>query len=112
MGKTATIRTRIEPGLKSEVENILSELGLTASETVQLLYRQIKLQRGLPFDVRIPNALTKRTLNASKAGKNVKRFGGKKQLYADLGLREASAAPTSSGRRSSARKSGEKTCRN
>ena len=86
MNKTATIRTRIEPDLKSEVEGILSELGLSASETVQLLYRQIKLQRGLPFDVRIPNALTVRTLNASKAGKQVKRFGSKKELYADLGL--------------------------
>jgi DNA-damage-inducible protein J len=86
MSKTATIRTRIEPGLKREVENILTELGLTPSETVQLLYRQIKLQRGLPFDVRIPNVVTARTLKASKAGKNVKRFGSKKELYADLGL--------------------------
>ena len=86
MSKTATIRTRIEPGLKNEVENILAQLGLTASETVHLLYRQIKLQRGLPFDVRIPNELTARTLNASKAGKGVKRFGSKKELYADLGL--------------------------
>ena len=86
MNKTATIRTRIEPGLKTEVEEILSRLGLTASETVQLLYRQIKLRRGLPFDVRIPNELTARTLKASKTGKGVKRFGSKKDLYADLGL--------------------------
>ena len=86
MSKTATIRTRIEPGLKDEVEGILTELGLTASETVHLLYRQIKLQRGLPFDVRIPNALTMRTLNASKSGRNVKRFASKKELFADLGL--------------------------
>jgi DNA-damage-inducible protein J len=86
MSKTATIRTRIEPGLKHEVEGILAELGLTASETVHLLYRQIKLQRGLPFDVRIPNALTTRTLNASKSGRQVKRFAGKKELFADLGL--------------------------
>ena len=69
MSKTATIRTRIEPSLKSEVEDILAHLGLTASETVHLLYRQIKLQRGLPFDVRIPNELTARALNASKAGR-------------------------------------------
>lgn len=86
MSKTATIRTRIEPRLKSEVEDILAQLGLTASETVQLLYRQIKLQRGLPFDVRLPNPLTTRTLNGSKAGRNVKRFGSKKELFADLGL--------------------------
>ena len=86
MSKTASIRTRIEPGLKREVEDILAQLGLTASETVHLLYRQIKLQRGLPFDVRMPNALTTRTLNASKTGKKVKRFGSKKELFADLGM--------------------------
>ena len=86
MNKTATIRARLEPGLKSEVEEILDQLGLTASETVHLLYRQIKLQRGLPFDVRIPNALTARTLHASKTGRGVKRFGSKKELYADLGM--------------------------
>ena len=86
MSKTAMIRTRVEPGLKTEVESILSELGVTVSETVHLLYRQIKLQRGLPFDVRIPNTLTARTLNASKTGRGVKRFGSKKKLFADLGL--------------------------
>ncbi len=86
MSKTATIRTRIEPSLKTEVEDILAQLGLTASETVHLLYRQIQLQRGLPFEVRIPNATTARTLMDSKAGKHVKRFGSKKELYADLGL--------------------------
>jgi DNA-damage-inducible protein J len=82
--KTATIRTRIEPGLKSEVEEILSRLGLTISETVHLLYRQIQLQRGLPFDVRIPNELTASTLRASKKGKGVKKFKTKKELYDDL----------------------------
>ena len=86
MNKTAIIRARMEPTLKSEVEAILDTLGLTVSDAVHLLYRQIKLQRGLPFDVRIPNELTARTLRASKVGKAVKRFGSKKELYADLGL--------------------------
>lgn len=86
VSKSATIRTRIEPSLKSEVEDILAQLGLTASETVHLLYRQIQLQRGLPFDVRIPNPLTARTLKASKTGKSVKRFASKKELFADLGV--------------------------
>jgi DNA-damage-inducible protein J len=86
MSKTANIRARVEPGLKTEVENILADLGLTVSETVHLLYRQIKLQRGLPFDVRIPNELTAHTLKASRKGKGVKRFASRKELYADLGL--------------------------
>ena len=86
ISKTATIRARIEPSLKKEVEEILSQVGLTASETVHLLYHQMKLRRGLPFEVRIPNDRTVPTLNASKAGRGVKRFGSKKELYADLGL--------------------------
>jgi antitoxin component of RelBE/YafQ-DinJ toxin-antitoxin module len=45
-----------------------------------------KIQRVLPFDVRIPNNLTTRTLNASKQGRGVKRFGTKSKLYADLDL--------------------------
>lgn len=84
--KSTTIRARIEPALKEEVETILSDLGLTASETIQLLYRQIKLRKGLPFVVEIPNELTAKTLRESKAGKGVKRFSSKKELFADLGL--------------------------
>jgi len=83
VSKTATIRTRIEPALKSEVETILAQQGLTASAAVHLLCRQIKQQRGLPFDVLIPNALTARTRNVSKAGQNGKRSGTKKELFAD-----------------------------
>jgi DNA-damage-inducible protein J len=86
MSKTATVRARVEPTLKNEVEDILSQLGLTASETILLLYRQIKLRRGLPFEVTIPNELTATTLRDAKAGKNVKKFGSKHELYADLGL--------------------------
>ncbi len=86
MSKTATVRARIEPGLKNEVEDILSRLGLTASETILLLYRQIKLRRQLPFTVSLPNRLTAKTLRESKSGKNVKHFASKKELYADLGL--------------------------
>jgi len=86
MIKTSTIRARIEPSLKSEVEAILCELGMTASETIHLLYRQIKLRRGIPFAVELPNALTAKTLRDSRAGKNVKNFATKSDLYADLGL--------------------------
>ena len=86
MSKSTTVRARVEPKLKREVENILDRLGLTASETIQLLYCQIKLRRGLPFELRIPNKLTARTLRSSKTGKNVRCFATKQDLYADLGL--------------------------
>ena len=86
VSKTSTIRARIEPELKTEVESILEKLGLSASEAIHLLYRQIKLRRGLPFEVKIPTPLTAKVLEESKNGKNVKHFARKRELYADLGL--------------------------
>jgi len=84
--KTTTIRARIEPSLKMEVEAILCELGMTAAETIHLLYRQIKLRRGIPFAVELPNPLTAKTLRDSRSGKSVRKFATKSDLYADLGL--------------------------
>ena len=56
MAKTAVITTRIEPTLKQEVETVLGELGMTTSQAVLLYFRQIALQKGLPFPVKIPDS--------------------------------------------------------
>ena len=62
MGKTAMIRARVDPELKTEVERTFSELGLTPMEAIRMFYRQVLLSHGLPFPVRIPNETTLRTL--------------------------------------------------
>jgi DNA-damage-inducible protein J len=84
--KTATIRARLAPSLKEEVENTLSALGLTTSEVIHLLFHQIKLRKAIPFEISIPNDLTARVLRSSKEGNEVKKFDSKADLYADLGL--------------------------
>ena len=58
MAKTAMIRARTEPQLKDEVEKILHVLGLSFTEAINIFFRQIKLGKGIPFDVRIPNKAT------------------------------------------------------
>lgn len=58
MAKTAMVRARITPDLKPESEKILKKLGLTSTEAITMFYTQIKLYKGLPFDVRIPNKTT------------------------------------------------------
>jgi len=62
MAKTATIRARLEPDLKQDAERILSTLGLSPTAAITLFYRQVTLQHGLPFPVRIPNAETREAL--------------------------------------------------
>lgn len=55
MEKTAGIFVRINPEVKEQAENILSELGVSASGAINMFYRQIILQRGLPFELKIPD---------------------------------------------------------
>lgn len=56
MAKTANLYARIEPELKEEAESILAELGIPASNAITMFYRQIILQQGLPFEVKLPTA--------------------------------------------------------
>lgn len=55
MSKTSIIHTRIDPVLKENVESILAQIGLTSSDAVNLLFKQIELNGGLPFELKIPN---------------------------------------------------------
>lgn len=54
--KSANLYARIEPDVKEQAESILSALGIPASNAINMFYKQIILQRGLPFDVKIPSA--------------------------------------------------------
>ena len=62
MPKTAMIRARTEPELKSDVEEIFKELGLSATEAINLFYRQVRLKKGLPFDVKIAEHDSRRVI--------------------------------------------------
>ena len=84
MAKDAMIRARTDGELKGEVEGIFHDLGLTATEAINIFYRQVKINQGLPFLVRIPNALTRKTLEKSVRGEDVKTFKNADELFKDL----------------------------
>ena len=54
MAKSANLYARIEPEVKEEAERILTMLGIPASNAINMFYKQIILQKGLPFEVKIP----------------------------------------------------------
>ena len=58
MALDATVRARIDTQLKQEVEDILKQIGLTTSQAITLFMKKIKNERGIPFDLKVPNALT------------------------------------------------------
>lgn len=54
--KSANLYARIEPDVKEKAESILAALGIPASKAINIFYKQIILQRGLPFEVKMPPA--------------------------------------------------------
>jgi DNA-damage-inducible protein J len=85
MGKTSTIQTRIEPGVKLEAEKILKTLGITTSEAINIFLRRIIMEKGLPFPVKITNPETIKVLEDIIEGKNLsKEYDGIDEMFEDL----------------------------
>ena len=54
MAKSANLYARIEPEIKEQAEAILNALGIPASNAITMFYKQVILQRGLLFAVKLP----------------------------------------------------------
>jgi DNA-damage-inducible protein J len=86
MFKNATVRARIEPGLKKRVESLFHRLGLSTTEAITIFYRQVDLRNGLPFDVIIPNQTTRRTMEDTDAGRNLVLCKNADDMFKKLGI--------------------------
>lgn len=86
MAKTATVRARIEPHLKDEAERIFRELGLSTTQAITLFFRQVKLRRGLPFNIVVPNRTTLDTLEDTDEGRNLVVCEDADDMFKKLGI--------------------------
>lgn len=86
MAKAAQINARTETELKAEVEGILASLGLSTSDAINIFFRQIKLRRGLPFPVEIPNKETLKVFRDSEEGKELTECQDAEDLFKRLGV--------------------------
>ena len=81
MTKTAYINVRVEPKLKREAQKVLREVGVNTSDAIGMFYRQIVMQKGIPFEVRIPNKETLRAIRDLRAGKGTVHAGSTKDIF-------------------------------
>ena len=54
MARTANIFARVEPEIKEQAEKVLEQLGIPMSNAIGLFLRQVVFQRGIPFDMKLP----------------------------------------------------------
>ncbi|MDR2908448.1 MAG: type II toxin-antitoxin system RelB/DinJ family antitoxin [Oscillospiraceae bacterium] len=54
MQRTSNVFARVEPGIKEQAEYVLSQLGIPMSNAIGLFLRQVIMQRGIPFEMKLP----------------------------------------------------------
>ena len=68
MIKKARVEARVDSQLKNKVAAILKQLDISESEAIRMYFRQIALNKGIPFEIKIPNQQTLDALNEVKSG--------------------------------------------
>lgn len=53
--KTANVLARVEPEVKQQAEEIMSQLGIPVSVVINMLYKQIIMKKGIPFSLSLPH---------------------------------------------------------
>ena len=55
--RTASVFTRVDPETKEQAEMILNQLGIPMSNAIGMFLKQIVIQRGIPFEMKLPSAV-------------------------------------------------------
>src|ERR1700679_2797460 len=95
MGKTGYITARIEPKLKARAARVLATVGVSTTDAITMFLRQVVLRNGIPFEVRVPNAETKKAieeLENPRARAKLKRLASTNELFADVAPRKGNQA--------------------
>lgn len=64
--KTELVRAGINEASKRQAEAVLYSIGLSMSEAIRLFTKQIALRNEFPIELKVPNSLTRKSLQESE----------------------------------------------
>lgn len=82
--RTTTIQARINPRVKEEAQKVFKQLNISMSEAINLYFTQVALNKGIPFDIKIPNTITARTIDQAENGINIHSVDSPEALFEEL----------------------------
>jgi DNA-damage-inducible protein J len=81
----SVVRARIDTTTKERASAALAAMGLSISDAIRLLMLRVADEQRLPFEVRVPNAATRRAMAQLEQGKGT-RFDSADALFEDLDI--------------------------
>ncbi|MCP5108574.1 MAG: type II toxin-antitoxin system RelB/DinJ family antitoxin [bacterium] len=67
------VRSRIDPVVKDEANQILKSMGLSLSDGIRLFLYQVISYKALPFVIKSPNNVTREAMTAARNGKGLEQ---------------------------------------
>ena len=75
MTATANEKTRtnvyLDTAMKKQAQEIFKQYGMGLSDAFNIFLSQSVMERGIPFEIKIPNADTARAIQDAREGKNM-----------------------------------------
>lgn len=69
MAKTSNLVVRLEPEVKEKAEAIFKKMGISASTAVDMFYRQVIVDGGMPFAAKVKKPVDLADLSRDQLGK-------------------------------------------
>jgi DNA-damage-inducible protein J len=83
MAATEMVHVRVEKRIKTQAAKTLASMGLSVSDAVRVLLTRVAVEKALPFDVRVPNAVTAAAMKEARQG-GLPSFDSVSELMGDL----------------------------
>jgi len=87
MSNPDIVRARVDTRVKEEARAVLSEMGLSMSDAIRLLLVRVATEKAFPFEIKVPNAETRRAMQEAREG-HVSRHETVSDLLDDLAAEE------------------------
>lgn len=84
--QTATLQVQMDAEIKRNATVVLSAMGLTASEAVQVLFHHIAIEQAFPLELKVPNRQTRSAMAEidEMVNRRNPRFTGADEMLAEI----------------------------
>ncbi len=84
--RTAFVRARVEPHLKGVAESILEALGISPTQAISMLYKQIAFRHEWPVELKVPNVETRQVFENTDQGIGLVESENVDEMFKKLGI--------------------------
>jgi len=77
---------RVEKEFYEEAKEVFKKLGLSFGDAVNMFLAKVAMEKGIPFELKIPSDELEKRIENIENNKNVQTYDNSKELFEDLGL--------------------------